>query len=868
MNRFVIAVTAALCMTGVAQAQVTEQDLLNDQTDTSQVVTNGMGRSLQRYSPLKTLNKDNVKNLVPAWAFSFGGEKQRGQETQPLVYDGVMYVTGSYSRVYAIDLKTGKEIWEYDARLPEGILPCCDVVNRGAAIYGDKLFFGTLDARIVALDLKTGKTVWKKKIANYKEGYSYTAAPLIVHGLVITGNSGGEFGIIGEVQARDAETGDLVWTRPTIEGNMGTYKGKPSTMTGTKNATWPGDMWKTGGGATWLGGSYDADTDTIVFGAGNPAPWNSWLRNAGAPTDGNTGDNLYAASRIGLDPATGEIKWHYQTTPREGWDYDGVNEVVAFTDKDGNKRFGTADRNGFFYVLNRADGKFVTAHPFVHDITWAKGIGKDGRPIYNEADRPGDPTKAADGEKGENVFAVPSFLGGKNWMPVSYSQNTGLFYVPSNEWGMDIWNEPINYKKGAAYLGAGFTIKPIFEDHIGSLKAIDPMTGEVKWEYKNDAPLWGGVMTTAGGLVFTGTPEGYFKAFDDDHRQGAVELPDRFGHRRPADHLGEGRRAICLGRLGLGRRGPAVGRRGGQEGQLPQPGRHGLDVQAAQTTCNGELTAHPGHPRPVHRMRRASPSGGARSHSTLAKWRCGRGPARLADIVGWNFMDRPKQAFSDIRLDSALIVDDHPLFCDALSITLKAVVGIERIETSGRLEAALARLERGPRPDVIVLDLNLPDVNGFDGLTRLRTAAGDAPIVVVSSLSDNRVINSALRAGADGFVPKHSPREVFRAAFAAIRAGGLYLPEGFTPLGDDQGPASAREEAVSRLSQLTRQQARILQLICEGKLNKQIAYDLSIAETTVKAHVTAIMRKLGVQSRTQAVLIAQQASFANHLPEA
>ncbi|MEM7210648.1 MAG: PQQ-dependent dehydrogenase, methanol/ethanol family, partial [Pseudomonadota bacterium] len=463
------AMTAVL---GTAQAAgVTDEMIANDQSMTEQVVTNGMGRHLQRYSPLDTLNKDNVKNLFPAWAFSLGGEKQRGQETQPLVYDGVMYITGSYSRMYAIDIKTGKEIWQYDARLPEGILPCCDVVNRGAAVYGDKIYFGTLDARIVALDMKTGDVVWRKKIADYKAGYSYTAAPMIVKGLVITGNSGGEFGIIGEVQARNAETGELVWTRPVIEGHMGTYKGEESTMTGTLNATWPGDLWKTGGGATWLGGSYDADTDTVVFGAGNPAPWNSWLRNAGQSNDG-TGDNLYAASRIGINPDNGEIKWHFQTTPREGWDYDGVNEVVAYESRSGDKRWATADRNGFFYVLNREDGKFVRGVPFVKDISWASGLDENGRPIFVEENRPGDPAAAADGKKGEVIFASPSFLGGKNWMPMAFSQKTGNFYVPSNEWGMDIWNEPITYKKGAAYLGAGFTIKPNYEDHIGSLKAI------------------------------------------------------------------------------------------------------------------------------------------------------------------------------------------------------------------------------------------------------------------------------------------------------------------------------------------------------------------------------------------------------------
>ncbi|MEO1175992.1 MAG: PQQ-dependent methanol/ethanol family dehydrogenase [Pseudomonadota bacterium] len=516
MNRFILAVTAGLLATTFAQAEVTEEMLLNDTASTGDVLTNGMGRHLQRYSPLDTLNKENVKNLVPAWAFSLGGEKQRGQETQPIVHDGIMYITGSYSRLYAIDVKTGEEIWQYDARLPEGILPCCDVVNRGAAIYGDNIYFGTLDARMVALNKDTGDVVWRKKIDDYKAGYSYTAAPMVVNGLIVHGVSGGEFGIVGRVDALDAETGERVWSRPVIEGHMGELNGEPSTMTGELNATWPGDMWKTGGGATWLGGSYDAETQTIIMGTGNPAPWNSHLRRAGEPMPDNSGDNLYAASRIGIDPATGEIKWHFQTTPREGWDYDGVNEVVVYENRAGERRLATADRNGFFYVLDAADGGFVRGVPFVKDISWAEGLDETGRPIFVEDNRPGDPAASTDGKKGQVIFASPSFLGGKNWMPMAFSQRTGHFYVPANEWGMDIWNEPITYKKGAAYLGAGFTIKPNYEDHIGSLKAIDPDTGELVWEAKNDAPLWGGVMATAGGLVFTGTPEGKFVAYDDE----------------------------------------------------------------------------------------------------------------------------------------------------------------------------------------------------------------------------------------------------------------------------------------------------------------------------------------------------------------
>jgi alcohol dehydrogenase (cytochrome c) len=488
---------------------VTYNEILNDAKSTEDVLTYGLGQQGQRYSTLDQVNKKTIKDLVPVWNFSFGGEKQRGQESQPIIKDGVMYVSASYSRVFAIDIATGEEIWQYDAKLPDAILPCCDVINRGVAIYDNLVIFGTLDAKLVALDRKTGNVVWKKKVEDYKDGYSITAAPMIVKDMVITGVAGGEFGIVGKVEARNAKTGEVVWTRPTVEGHMGYLNGKENGITGGEaGKTWPGDLWKSGGAATWLGGTYDPDTNLIFMGTGNPAPWNSHLR---------PGDNLYSSSRLALDPDTGKIVWHFQTTPHDGWDFDGVNELISFdyTNKDGKveKLAATADRNGFFYVLDRTNGKFITANPFVSNITWAKGIDKNGKPIYTEDGRPGNPGTES---KGKSVFSVPSFLGGKNWMPMAYSQKTKNFYVPSNEWGMDIWNQPVSYKKGAAYLGAGFTIKPIFEDHIGSLKAIEPLTGKIKWEYKNPAPLWGGVLTTAGGLVITGTPEGKLLAFDDE----------------------------------------------------------------------------------------------------------------------------------------------------------------------------------------------------------------------------------------------------------------------------------------------------------------------------------------------------------------
>ena len=485
---------------------ITDEDILNDAKTTGDVVTNGMGSQGQRYSTLQQITPQTISKLAPVWAFSFGGEKQRGQEAQPLVSDGVIYVTGSYSRLFAVDLKTGEKKWEYDARLPDGIMPCCDVINRGAALYGDLVIFGTLDAKLVALNKDTGKEVWKKTIEDYTGGYSYSAAPLIVKGKVITGVSGGEFGIIGKVEARDAKTGELVWSRPTVEGHMGMLNGQDNGITGTTNASWPGDLWKSGGAAPWLGGTYDPETNLIFIGTGNPAPWNSHLR---------PGDNLYSSSMLAIDPETGKISWSYQFTPHEGWDFDGVNEFIPFDlVKDGKtiKAGAQADRNGFFFVLDRTNGKFISATPFVSKITWASGYDKNGRPIYIDDNRPGEPN--ADGTKGKVVFSAPAFLGGKNWMPMAYSQDTKLFYVPSNEWGMDIWNEPVHYKRGAAYLGAGFTIKPLYEDHVGVLRAVDPANGKIVWEYKNKAPLWGGVLATKGNVVFTGTPEGYLKAFD------------------------------------------------------------------------------------------------------------------------------------------------------------------------------------------------------------------------------------------------------------------------------------------------------------------------------------------------------------------
>jgi alcohol dehydrogenase (cytochrome c) len=524
-----------------AGSKVSWDDIRNDDKSTGDVLTYGLGLKAQRHSPLQTVNVGNVANLVPAWSFSFGGEKQRGQESQALVHDGVMYVTASYSRIFALDARTGKRLWTYEHRLPDDIRPCCDVVNRGAAIYGDKVFFGTLDAGMVALNKDTGAVEWRENFADHKVGYTMTGAPFIVKDetsgkvLLIHGSSGNEFGVVGWLFARDPETGKEVWARPLVEGHMGRLDGKESITTGDAKApSWPRDKdgklveaWNHGGGAPWQTASFDIDTNTIVIGAGNPAPWNTWKRTQEGD-DPRNWDSLFTSGQAYVNAGTGELKGFYQHTPNDAWDFSGNNSVVLFEYKDKKtgkqvKAAGHADRNGFFFVTDReklATGagypnkptSLIGAWPFVDGINWASGFDlKTGRPI-EAGKRPPLPKEGE--EKGESVFVSPPFLGGTNWQPMSYSPKTGLFYIPANHWGMDYWTEKLSYKAGSAYLGQGFRIKTLFDDHVGILRAIDPTSGKIVWEHKEKLPLWAGTITTAGGLLITGTSDGYVKAFD------------------------------------------------------------------------------------------------------------------------------------------------------------------------------------------------------------------------------------------------------------------------------------------------------------------------------------------------------------------
>ncbi len=456
-----------------------------------------------------------------------------------------MYVTASYSRFVALDVRTGKRLWTYEHRLPEDIRPCCDVVNRGPAIFGDKVYFGTLDARVVALDRNTGKVVWNEKFGDHKVGYTMTGAPFIIKDqktgktLLVHGSSGDEFGVVGWLYARDPDTGKEVWARPMVEGHVGRLNGQPSTPTGDPKApSWPNDpnsptgkveAWSQGGGAPWQTPSFDVETNTIIVGTGNPAPWNTWKRTAKGD-DPRNWPSLYTSGQAYVDPSTGDLNGFFSHTPNDAWDFSGNNSVLLFDYKDPKsgktiKASAHADRNGFFFVTDREklaknDGghpwkqnAIIGAHPFVDGITWAKGFDlTTGLPIEN-GNRPPEPKEGQ--EKGDSIFVSPPFLGGTNWMPMSYSPDTGLFYIPANHWAMDYWSEHITYKPGAAYLGQGFRIKKLYDDHVGILRAINPQTGKIAWEHKEQFPLWAGTLTTAGGLLITGTSDGFVKAFDN-----------------------------------------------------------------------------------------------------------------------------------------------------------------------------------------------------------------------------------------------------------------------------------------------------------------------------------------------------------------
>ena len=443
-----------------------------------------------RFSPLTDIDRQNVNKLSLAWVFQTGIPYQF--QAAPIVADGVIYVSAAYNHVYALDAKTGELLWKYDHQMPSDARICCGPGNRGVAIADDKIYMGTLDARLVALDRKTGQVVWNVEIEKYNLGYSGTGAPLVIRDLVIVGIAGGDYGVRGFLDAYNAKTGERVWRLYTIPG-----EGEPG------NETWAGDSWKSGGGATWVTGSYDPDRDLLYWGVGNPGPdWNGDVRE---------GDNLYSSSVLAIKPASGEIQWHFQYTPHDIWDYDGNTGFLLVDVKRSGKTVKAIvqpNRNGYLYVLDRGTGEYLHATKYVDQLNWSKGLDEKGRPIV-------DPRYVPTPEPTE--FICPGAAGGQNGsVTAAYSPMTQLMYVPVIESCMEMKKAAAIFVQGIPYWGGGpGATQGDDGSSYGHLSAIDPSTGAVKWQYKDDYPLVGGTLATAGGLVFTGNQNGYAMAFDD-----------------------------------------------------------------------------------------------------------------------------------------------------------------------------------------------------------------------------------------------------------------------------------------------------------------------------------------------------------------
>lgn len=491
--------TLVLIVASVAavRAQVTQDRLLNAAKEPENWLTYGGGFGGQRYSTLSQITPGNVKDLALQWAF-----QQRSTEkfeATPIVVDGVMYLTQAPNDIVAMDAATGEVKWIYSYSPSREARPCCGRVNRGLAIAGNTLYMVTIDAHIVAVDARDGKLVWDHEVAKPNAGYAMTHAPLVIKDKVIAGVAGAEFGIRGFIAAFDAATGKEAWRFYTIPG-----KGEPG------NETWAGDSWMHGGASVWVTGSYDPETNLTFWGVGNPGPdYNS---------DKRGGDNLYSDCVVALDADTGKLKWYFQFTPHDDFDYDSTQvPVLANVNWQGQERkvMLWGNRNGFFYALDRTTGKYLRGTPFVK-VTWTKGLDEAGRPMRINGVAP----------SAEGTEIYPSQSGGTNWFSPSFSPHTGLFYVNAWEGVHATFNKTdVEFQEGERFTGGapkptrpglrgGQVTNRREEDGYGAVRALDPVTGEKKWEFKMADVTQSGILTTVTDLLFTGGREGFFQALD------------------------------------------------------------------------------------------------------------------------------------------------------------------------------------------------------------------------------------------------------------------------------------------------------------------------------------------------------------------
>ncbi len=523
-------------------ADVTDDRLDNAAATPAEWLSYGFDREETRHSPLTGITTENVGDLGVAWTYDLA--TSRGVESTPIVIDGTMYVTSAWSVVYALDAKTGEELWVYDPDVDRavGVNACCDVVNRGVAVYDGKLYLGVIDGRVEALDAKTGEVIWSKVTVDQSKPYTITGAPRVVDGKVLIGNGGAELGVRGYLNALDADTGDLVWRFYTVPSADKQPDGaaSDSAFEQVGNVTW-GDTgaWKTdgGGGTVWDSIIYDEVNDSVIFGVGNGSPWNQRLR------DPSGLDNLFLSSIVAVDADSGEYKWHFQTTPGDNWDYTATQTLIIadlpLGDGGADRRVVMqAPKNGFFYVVDAATGEFVTGNNYV-PMNWATGLTEDGRPI-----------EVPEARYAEIPYLqTPGPLGGHNWHPMAFNPDVGLAYIPAQEipqaYGTDPrfqsdsskWNTGADFAAGVPQLIPSEVFKFLRSGLKGRLIAWDPVANEARWTVEHEGPWNGGVLSTAGGVIFQGKLNGEFVAYDagtgerlwaHDVKSGAASGPGTF----------------------------------------------------------------------------------------------------------------------------------------------------------------------------------------------------------------------------------------------------------------------------------------------------------------------------------------------------
>jgi len=495
-----------------------QQRLINADADKANWLSHGRTYSENRQSPLEQITADNVSSLGLAWYFDTG--THRGLEASPIVVDGIIYTTGSWSKVFANNGVTGELLWSFDPQVPKAwaVNACCDVVNRGVAVIGGQLFVGTIDGRLIALDRVTGEVIWDQLTIDNTKPYTITGAPRVVNDTVIIGNGGAEYGVRGYVSAYDVKDGSMRWRFYTVPGNPALPHESAAMAMAAK--TWTGDVfWQVGGGGTvWDSMAYDPDLDLLYIGVGNGSPWNRYIRSPGG------GDNLFLSSIVALNATTGEYVWHYQTTPADNWDYTATQHIVlADIELRGEKRkvLMQAPKNGFFYVMDRTNGELISAQNYV-PISWASHVDiETGRPVETEnADYRGDPQ-----------ITKPAPFGGHNWQPMAFNDNTGLMYIPAME-NLSVYNTPQEFEylpgghwnTGQDDKAAGDSpfaqmdasmLGPVLKHLMrGRVIAWDPVKQQEAWRIEHETMWNGGLLTTKSDLLFQGNGTGEFVAYD------------------------------------------------------------------------------------------------------------------------------------------------------------------------------------------------------------------------------------------------------------------------------------------------------------------------------------------------------------------